>query len=74
MNEDLTLQIMNKQEIINQCARAIQRNSGQFGWIDDNGFNVVDLPTPQRTGTMTQQTTYAKMKASEIVEQHIQNR
>jgi hypothetical protein len=32
------------------------------------GENVVVLPSPQRTGTYTQQRTYALLKAREIVD------
>lgn len=63
------------EEIIFYCANAIMAGSEEFGWIDKHGFNYIEtLPTPQRSGTQTQQRTYANMKAREIVEQYIQNR
>ena len=62
-------------EIIFHCANAIMAGSDEFAWIDKHGFNHIEtLPTPQRSGTQTQQRTYANMKAREIVEQYIQNR
>ena len=40
---------------------------GASGYVTDN-FRIEDLPTPQRTGTMTQQDTYSKHKARQIFE------
>lgn len=37
-------------------------------------FNGIKLPTPQRTGTFTQQSSYALLKAREIFEQHFKNK
>ena len=42
-------------------------NDGAHGYVTDN-FRIEDLPTPQRTGTMTQQDTYSKHKARQIFE------
>lgn len=37
----------------------------EYAFINDN---LVNLPSPQRTGTYTQQRTYALLKAREIVD------
>ena len=52
-----------KEQHIKQLAFSIQH--GAAGYVTDN-FVIEDLPAPQRTGTMTQQDTYAKHKARQI--------
>jgi hypothetical protein len=54
-----------KEQHIKQLAFSI--NHGASGYVTDN-FVIEDLPTPQRTGTMTQQDTYSKHKARQIFE------
>lgn len=49
---------------ISRVADAIQNREGR---LVING-NVVSLPAPQKSGTETQQRTYAEMKARKIVE------
>ncbi len=59
----------------NEIANAIQRKQSVYiipsksESIDFEGENIIKLPTPQVAGTMTQQRTYAMMKAMDIVEQ-----
>lgn len=52
-----------KEQHIKQLAFSIQH--GASAYATDN-FVIEDLPVPQRTGTMTQQDTYAKHKARQI--------
>ena len=54
-----------KEEHIRNIAFCIR--DGASGYVTDN-FRIEDLPTPQRTGTMTQQDTYAKHRARQIFE------
>jgi len=54
-----------KEEHIRNIAFCIR--DGASGYVTDN-FRIEDLPTPQRTGTMTQQDTYSKHKARQIFE------
>ena len=54
-----------KEEHIRNIAFCI--SDGASGYVTDN-FRIEDLPTPQRTGTMTQQDTYSKHKARQIFE------
>ena len=54
-----------KEQHIKQLAFCIQH--GASGYATDN-FVIKDLPTPQRTGTLTQQETYANQKARQIFE------
>ena len=54
-----------KEEHIRNIAFCIR--DGASGYVTDN-FRIEDLPTPQRTGTMTQQDTYANHKARQIFE------
>ena len=54
-----------KEEHIRNIAFCIR--DGGSGYVTDN-FRIEDLPTPQRTGTMTQQDTYSKHKARQIFE------
>ena len=59
----------------NLIADAIQRHDKNYTldvkndntWINTDTINL-ELPTPQRCGTMTQQRTYAMGKAMDIVE------
>jgi len=58
-----------------EIANAIQRNQkfyimpSKSQAIDWEMKNRIELPTPQVAGTMTQQRTYAMMKAMDIIEQ-----
>jgi hypothetical protein len=54
-----------KEEHIRNIAFCIR--DGASGYVTDN-FRIEDLPTPQRTGTMTQQDTYSKHRARQIFE------
>jgi hypothetical protein len=54
-----------KEEHIRNIAFCIQ--NGASGYVTDN-FVIEDLPTPQRSGTLTQQETYANHKARQIFE------
>ena len=54
-----------KEEHIRNIAFCIR--DGASGYVTDS-FRIEDLPTPQRTGTMTQQDTYSKHKARQIFE------
>ena len=54
-----------KEEHIRNIAFCIR--DGASGYVTDN-FRIEDLPTPQRTGTITQQDTYSKHKARQIFE------
>ncbi len=54
-----------KEEHIRNIAFCIR--DGASGYVTDN-FRIEDLPTPQRTGTMTQQDTYSNHKARQIFE------
>jgi len=54
-----------KEEHIRNIAFCIR--DGASGYVTDN-FRIEDLPTPQRTGTMTQQDTYSKHKSRQIFE------
>ena len=54
-----------KEQHIKQLAFSI--NHGASGYVTDN-FVIEDLPSPQMTGTMTQQDTYSKHKARQIFE------
>ena len=54
-----------------QIANAIQRGDKTYQVTSTNlrcSCNVENLPTPQTSGTMTQQRTYAMDKAMQIVE------
>jgi hypothetical protein len=55
----------NKIHHANEIANAIQR--GAITYTYDNAS--IQLPTPQRAGTMTQQRSYAMGKAMDIVNQ-----
>ena len=52
-----------REEHIRNIAFCIR--DGASGYVTDS-FRIEDLPTPQRTGTMTQQDTYSKHKARQI--------
>ena len=58
-----------KEEHIRNIAFCIR--DGASGYVTDN-FRIEDLPTPQRTGTMTQQDTYSKHKARQIFEDFLE--
>jgi len=51
-----------------EIANAIQRGE-DFYTIVGTEVRHIELPTPQVAGTMTQQRTYATMKAMDIIEQ-----
>ena len=51
-----------------EIANAIQRRE-DFYTLKTDKVRHIELPTPQVAGTMTQQRTYAMMKAMDIVEQ-----
>ena len=51
-----------------QIANAIQRRE-EYYTIVGSQVRHIELPTPQVAGTMTQQRTYARMKAMDIIEQ-----
>ena len=53
-----------KEQHIKQLAFSIQQ--GASAYVTDDF--TIDCPTPQRTGTSTQQKTYALMKARELME------
>ena len=56
-----------------QIANAIQRRENMYSISLKEGNGLInydiELPTPQVAGTMTQQRTYAMMKAMDIIEQ-----
>ena len=55
-----------------EIANAIQRRADFYTIHDFDGYTPsrhIELPTPQVAGTMTQQRTYAMMKAMDIIEQ-----
>ena len=54
-----------KEQHIKQLAFSIKH--GASGYVTDN-FVIEDLPTPQASGTLTQQDTYANHKARQIFE------
>jgi len=58
-----------KEQHIKQLAFSI--NNGASAYSTDN-FTIEDLPTPQRTGTITQQDTYSKHKARQIFEDFLE--
>ncbi len=64
-NKQNTMTHERKEQHIRNIAFCI--NDGAHGYVTDN-FRIEDLPTPQRTGTMTQQDTYSKHKARQIFE------
>ena len=64
-NKQNTMTHERKEEHIRNIAFCIR--DGASGYVTDN-FRIEDLPTPQRTGTMTQQDTYSKHKARQIFE------
>ena len=64
-NKQNTMTYERKEEHIRNIAFCI--SDGASGYVTDN-FRIEDLPTPQRTGTMTQQDTYSKHKARQIFE------
>ena len=51
-----------------KIANAIQRRE-TFYTLKTDKVRHIELPTPQVAGTMTQQRTYAMMKAMDIIEQ-----
>jgi len=53
-----------KEQHINRLAFSIQQ--GAAAYVTDD--LTIECPTPQRTGTSTQQRTYANMKARELIE------
>jgi len=57
-----------KQEHIRNIAFCIKH--GATGYATAN-FTIDDLPTPQRTGTLTQQDAYARGKAHIIFEEFL---
>jgi hypothetical protein len=58
-----------KEEHIRNIAFCIK--NGASGYVTDN-FRIDDLPTPQRTGTLTQQDAYARGKARIIFDAFIE--
>lgn len=57
---------MNRFDLLTNIKTAILNGEGTFSI---NNEVVVSLPSPQTSGTGTQQSTYAAMKAQEIVDQ-----
>ena len=53
-----------KEQHINRLAFSIQQ--GAAAYVTDD--LTIECPTPQRTGTSTQQRTYANMNARELIE------
>lgn len=54
-----------------EMANAIQREQEYYTLVMNGSAYSIMLPTPQRTGTMTQQRTYAIDKAEEILNQFL---
>ena len=52
-------------ETIENITKAILRG--------DKFYKSIQLPSPQRAGTISQQVFYAKMKARELFESHFKN-
>jgi len=59
-----------KIKLTGQIADAIQQGSDTMGYISEAGTYKFCLPSPQVSGTMTQQRTYAMSRAIEIVSRH----
>ena len=59
-----------KIKLTNQIADAIQRGNDTMGYISEAGTYKFILPTPQTTGTMSQQRSYAVSRAIDMVSRH----
>ena len=64
----LMMTLQDKIHHANEIANAIQRRE-DFYTLKTDKVRHIELPTPQVAGTMTQQRTYAMMKAMDIIEQ-----
>lgn len=61
---------MNRQELLIDVLAAIERADKTYTFTGPFVDVHVHLPTPQRSGTYTQNNAYNRMKAQEIVETH----
>jgi hypothetical protein len=56
--------------LTNKIADAIQQGSNMMGYIGEDGTYKFPLPSPQVTGTMMQQRSYAVSRAIDMVSRH----
>lgn len=56
-------------QLVEACELGIKNN--QVAIYDNKYCNVINLPTPQRTGTMTQRNTYAAVAARTTAEKYL---
>ena len=65
----MTMKHERKEQHIKQLAFSIAR--GASAYVTDDF--TIDCPTPQRTGTNTQQMAYADMKARELMNDYVKS-